>query len=87
METLIFFLCLHCRQAQYILEAFGNAATVQNSNSSRFAMYYEVYFSPEFKLSGGKLYNFIRYVAGNFVLDDKIFLLGTNANVVSVIWT
>ena len=41
-------------QVQFILEAFGNAVTIQNSNSSRFAMYYEVFFSPEYKLSGGK---------------------------------
>ena len=43
-------------QVQFILEAIGNAVTVQNNNSSRFAVYYEVYFSPEFKLLGGKLH-------------------------------
>ncbi|KAL9962674.1 hypothetical protein ACROYT_G031796 [Oculina patagonica] len=46
-------------QVQFILEAFGNAVTVHNSNSSRFAMYYEVYFSPEFKLSGGKIHHYM----------------------------
>ncbi|KAJ7358696.1 Unconventional myosin-Ie [Desmophyllum pertusum] len=41
------------------LGSFWNATTIQNINSSRFAMYYEVYFSPEFKLSGGKVHHYM----------------------------
>ena len=56
--------------------------TLHNINSSRFAMYYEVYFSPEFKLSGGKFsgvcdhdLDFFFFFAGGWgggVFDDQI---------------
>lgn len=46
-------------QVQFILEAFGNAVTHHNSNSSRFTLYWEVYFSPQGKLSGGKVHAYM----------------------------
>ncbi|KAJ7358700.1 Unconventional myosin-VI [Desmophyllum pertusum] len=46
-------------QVQFILEAFWEMPHDTNINSSRFAMYYEVYFSPEFKLSGGKVHHYM----------------------------
>lgn len=43
-------------QVQFILEAFGNAVTLNNTNSSRFTSYWELYFSPQGKLSGGRVH-------------------------------
>ena len=37
-----------------VLEAFGNAATVMNDNSSRFGKYLELRFSPNGTVLGGE---------------------------------
>jgi myosin heavy subunit len=39
-----------------LLEAFGNAQTVINDNSSRFAKLYELMFSQQGRLVGGMLH-------------------------------
>lgn len=57
------------------MEAFGNAVTAQNRNSSRFAMFYEVYFSPEMKLSGGRLDCVQIDVSLLFFLREGIFFV------------
>ncbi|CAM9415445.1 unnamed protein product [Chrysoparadoxa australica] len=46
-------------QSNPILEAFGNARTVRNDNSSRFGKYIQILFSDEGKLSGAAIKTFL----------------------------
>ena len=41
-------------QVNPLMEAFGNARTVINGNSSRFGKYLELYFSPSGHIQGGR---------------------------------
>ncbi|CAH3148733.1 unnamed protein product [Pocillopora meandrina] len=46
-------------QSQVVLEAFGNAKTIRNSNSSRFGKYLEIQFNQNGQPNGGKIYKFL----------------------------
>jgi myosin-5 len=42
-------------KSNQILEAFGHAPTIYNSNSTRFCKYFELRYTPEGILNGGKV--------------------------------
>lgn len=46
-------------QTNPLLEAFGNAKTLRNNNSSRFGKWMEIRFDPQGKISGAKVVNYL----------------------------
>ncbi|KAI0219495.1 Myosin-IIIb [Lamellibrachia satsuma] len=52
-------LCTKIKQANPLLEAFGNAQTKRNENSSRFGKYVELLFSEDGYLQGAKIHEYL----------------------------
>ena len=58
-DTLVPDLPNQCHQMNPLIEAFGNAKTVMNGNSSRFGKYVELQFTPSGELVGAKITEYL----------------------------
>ena len=58
-QTLVPHLPEQCQQMNPLIEAFGNAKTVMNGNSSRFGKYVELQFTPVGELVGAKITEYL----------------------------
>ncbi|ETE72713.1 Myosin-X, partial [Ophiophagus hannah] len=59
-----------------VLEAFGNAKTVYNNNSSRFGKFIQLHFSPHGHIQGGRVTDCILYLNGSSSdCDDPCFFI------------
>lgn len=67
--------CTLLLQVNPLLEAFGNAQTVMNNNSSRFGKYIELMFDSRGSLQGGKLNYFFNFAVNSRTVDCLISML------------